>query len=75
MWFRVRTKGQRGTSTRGFAAAPRPGWWIIAACGFAVIALALVTTGQRGRAGAAKTASLVASAEAAAEKVPAAASR
>jgi hypothetical protein len=51
------------------------GWWIIAACGFAVIVLALITTGQRGKASAAKTASLVASAEAAAEKVPAAASR
>jgi hypothetical protein len=54
------------------ADATRPGWWIIAACGFAVIVLALITTGQRGRASAAKTATLVATAEEAAEKVPAA---
>ncbi len=56
----------------GFAAATRPGWWIIAACGAAVIVLALITTGRRGKASAAKTASLVATAEEAAEKVPAA---
>ena len=61
-----------GPLQSGFAAATRPGWWIIAACGFVVIALALITTGQRGKASAAKTASLVATAEAAAEKVPAA---
>jgi len=66
------TANLHGSLQSGFAAATRPGWWIIAACGFAVIALALITTGQRGRASAAKTASLVASAEAAAEKVPAA---
>ena len=40
-----------------------------------MIVLALIATGQRGKASAAKTASLVASAEAAAEKVPAPASR
>ena len=61
-----------GSLPSGFAAATRPGWWIIAACGFAVIVLALITTGQRGRASAAKTATLVATAEEAAEKVPAA---
>jgi hypothetical protein len=60
-----------GPLPSGFAAATRPGWWIIAACGFAVIVLALITTGQRGRASAAKTAILVATAEEAAEKVPA----
>ena len=49
--------------------------WLTAACGFAVIVLALIATGKRGRASAAKTASLVAIAEAAAEKIPAAASR
>ena len=57
---------------RGSPPRTRPGWWIIAACGFAVIVLALITTGQRGRASAEKTATLVATAEEAAEKVPAA---
>jgi poly(3-hydroxybutyrate) depolymerase len=71
----VLTVNLHGSLQSGFAAATRPGWWIIAACGFAVIVLALITTGKRGRASAAKTASLVATAEAAAEKIPAAASR
>ena len=71
----VLTANLHGPLQPGFAAAARPGWWIIAACGFAVIVLALIATGQRGKASAAKTASLVASAEAAAEKVPAPASR
>ena len=71
----VLTANLHGPLQLGFAAAARPGWWIIAACGFAVIVLALIATGQRGKASAAKTASLVASAEAAAEKVPAPASR
>ena len=71
----VLTANLHGSLQSGFAAATRPGWWIIAACGFAVIVLALLTTGQRGRASAAQTASLVATAEAAAEKVPAAALR
>jgi hypothetical protein len=58
----------------GFAAAARPDWLIIVACGFAVVVLALVATGRRGKASAAKTASLVAIAEeeAATEKVSAA---
>ena len=65
-----------GSLQSGAAAATRPGSSIIAACGFAVIVLALLTlTGQRGRASAAQTASLVAMAEEAAEKVPAAALR
>ena len=68
----VLTANLHGPLASGFAAATRPGWWIIAACGFAVIVLALITTGQRGRASAAKTATLVATAEEAAEKVPAA---
>ncbi len=68
----VLTANLHGPLQSGFAAAVRPGWWIIAACGFAVIVLALITTGRRGRASAAKTASLVATAEEAAEKVPAA---
>ena len=69
----VLTANLHGSLQSGFAAATRPGWWIIAACGFIVIVLALVTTGQRGKASAAETASLVATAEQAAEKVPAAA--
>jgi EmrB/QacA subfamily drug resistance transporter len=70
----VLTANLHGPLQSGFAAATRPGWWIIAACGSAVIVLALIATGRRGKASAAKTASLVATAEAAAEKVPAAAS-
>ena len=66
----VLTANLHGPLPSGFVAATRPGWWIIAACGFAVIVLALITTGQRGRASAAKTAMLVATAEEAAEKVP-----
>ena len=68
----VLTANLHGPLQSGFAAATRSCWWIIAACGFAVIVLALITTGQRGRASAAKTATLVATAEEAAEKVPAA---
>ena len=68
----VLTANLHGPLPSGFAAATRPGWWIIAACGAAVIVLALITTGRRGKASAAKTASLVATAEEAAEKVPAA---
>jgi MFS family permease len=68
----VLTANLHGTLQSGFAAATRPGWWIIAGCGFAVIVLALLTTGQRGRASAAKAASLVETVEDAARKVPAA---
>ncbi len=60
-----------GTLRSGFAAATRPGWWIIAGCGLAVIVLALITTGQRGKASAAQAASLVATAEEAQVEVPA----
>ena len=75
----VLTANLHGPLRSGFAAATRPGWWIIVACGFAVVVLALVATGRRGKASAAKTASLVATADAdaaaaAAEHVPAAAS-
>jgi EmrB/QacA subfamily drug resistance transporter len=66
----VLTANLHGSLRSGFTAATRPGWWIIAACGFAVVVLALVTTSQRGKTSAAKTASLVATAEEAAEKVP-----
>ena len=68
----VLTANLHGPLQSGFAAATRPGWWIIAACGLAVIVLALITTGQRGKASAAQAASLVATAEEAQEKVPAA---
>jgi hypothetical protein len=68
----VLTANLHGPLQLGFAAATRPGWWIIAAFGFAVIVLALITTGQRGRASAAKAATPVATAVEAAEKVPAA---
>jgi EmrB/QacA subfamily drug resistance transporter len=68
----VLTANLHGPLHSGFAAATKPGWWIVAACGFAVIVLALVTTGQRGRVSAAKAASLVATAEDAAETASAA---
>jgi MFS family permease len=71
----VLTANLHGPMQSGFAAAARPDWLIIVACGFAVVVLALVATGRRGKASAAKTASLVATAEeeeAAAEKVSAA---
>jgi EmrB/QacA subfamily drug resistance transporter len=68
----VLTANLHGSLQSGFIAATRPGWWIIAGCGFAVIVLALLTTGQRGRASAAKAASLVETVEDAARKVPAA---
>jgi hypothetical protein len=71
----VLTANLHGPLRSGFAAATRPGWWIIAACGFAVIVLALVTTSQRGRASAAKTATLVATAEEAAQMAPGALAR
>jgi MFS family permease len=50
----------------GFTSAARPGWWIIAALGAVVLALALVTTGQRGRASAQRAAALITAAEQAA---------
>jgi EmrB/QacA subfamily drug resistance transporter len=48
-----------GSLAAGFAAATRPAWWIVAAMGVVVCALALVTTGRAGKASAARTASLV----------------
>ena len=45
-----------GSLQSGFTAATRPGWWIIAGCGFVVIVLALITTSQRGKASAAQAA-------------------
>jgi hypothetical protein len=66
----VLTANLYGPLQSGFAAATRPGWWIIAACRFAVMVLALITTGPRGRASAAKTATLLATTEEAAERFP-----
>jgi MFS family permease len=43
----------------GLAGAARPGWVIITALGAVVLALALATTGQRGRASAARAAALI----------------
>lgn len=52
-----------GPMAAGFAAATRPGWWIVVACGLIVLALALWTTGETGLASAKRAASLIAAAE------------
>ncbi|GAA2394584.1 MFS transporter [Streptomyces coeruleofuscus] len=46
-----------------FVSAARPGWWIIAACGFAVLALGAVTSGRWARGTAERTAARLESAE------------
>ncbi|MFD6167767.1 MFS transporter [Streptomyces coeruleorubidus] len=46
-----------------FVSAARPGWWIIAACGFAVLALGAVTSGRWARGTAERTAAGLESAE------------
>jgi hypothetical protein len=46
-----------------FVPAARPGWWIIAACGFAVLALGAVTSGRWARGTAERTAERLESAE------------
>jgi EmrB/QacA subfamily drug resistance transporter len=56
-----------GPMAAGFASATRPGWWIVAAAGVVVIALALITTSRRGKASAERGATLVAKAE---ERIP-----
>ena len=56
-----------GPMAAGFAAATRPGGWIVAAAGVVVIVLALITTSRSGKASAERTATLVAKAE---EKIP-----
>jgi len=56
-----------GSMQAGFAAATRPGWWIVVAAGGVVITLALITTSRSGKASAERTATLVARAE---ERIP-----
>ncbi|MFJ8590468.1 MFS transporter [Streptomyces sp. NPDC093598] len=46
-----------------FVSAARPGWWILAACGFAVLALGAVTSGRWARRTADRTAERLESAE------------
>jgi EmrB/QacA subfamily drug resistance transporter len=48
-----------GAMRTGFVAASRPGWWIVVACGVAVLVLAVVTTGRWARRTAARTAALL----------------
>jgi EmrB/QacA subfamily drug resistance transporter len=52
-----------GSIASGFASATRPAWWLVAAMGVAVFALALATTGRAGKASAARTAELIELAE------------
>jgi EmrB/QacA subfamily drug resistance transporter len=52
-----------GAMRAGFVAASRPGWWIVAACGGVVLILAVVTTGSWALGTAARTATLLSSAE------------
>jgi hypothetical protein len=58
------TAGLHGSLATGFATATRPAWWLVAAMGAVVLALALLTTGRAGRASAARTAELIERAEA-----------
>jgi EmrB/QacA subfamily drug resistance transporter len=46
-----------------FVSAARPGWWILTACGLAVLVLGLLTTGRWARCTAERTAGLLRSAE------------
>ncbi|WP_309096182.1 MFS transporter [Streptomyces sp.] len=46
-----------------FVSAARPGWWILAACGFAVLALGAVTSGRWARGTAERTAERLSSPE------------
>jgi len=52
-----------GPLAAGFADATRPAWWIVAAMGGTVFALALATTGRAGQASAARAATLIERAE------------
>jgi EmrB/QacA subfamily drug resistance transporter len=59
----VLAAGLHGSIASGFASATRPAWWIVAAMGASVLALALVTTGRAGRASATRAAALIESAD------------
>jgi EmrB/QacA subfamily drug resistance transporter len=59
----VLAAGLHGSYRAGFAAAAEPGWWIVAAMGFAVLILAVVTTSRAARASAARAAELIERAE------------
>jgi EmrB/QacA subfamily drug resistance transporter len=55
----VLAAGLHGSIASGFASATRPAWWIVAAMGASVLALALATTGRAGRASATRAAALI----------------
>jgi EmrB/QacA subfamily drug resistance transporter len=59
-----------GPVRTAFATATHPGWWIVVFAGLAVFALALISTGKRGRDSAARAAALIEKAE---ERAPVAA--
>ena len=52
-----------GALRSGFVTAARPGWWIVAACGAIVLILGVVTTGPWAQGTAARTATLLSSAD------------
>jgi EmrB/QacA subfamily drug resistance transporter len=55
----VLAAGLHGPLASGFASATRPAWWIVAAAGACVLALAVATTGRAGRASAERAATLI----------------
>ncbi|MFB8243510.1 MFS transporter [Streptomyces sp. NPDC055952] len=60
----VLAAGVGGSSYRaGFVSAARPGWWILTACGFAVLVLGALTTGRWARRTAERTAQRLRSAQ------------
>ncbi len=59
----ILTANLHGPIATGFTAATRPAWWLVAAMGVIVFALALITTSRAGNASAARTAELIEQAE------------
>jgi MFS family permease len=55
----VLAAGLHGPLAAGFTSATRPAWWIVTAMGGCVLVLTLATTGQAGRASAARAAALI----------------
>jgi predicted MFS family arabinose efflux permease len=55
----VLAAGLHGPLAAGFTSATRPAWWIVTAMGGCVLWLTLATTGQAGRASAARAAALI----------------